>query len=240
MQVPDKNPFKFTLEDAKEAFPMAYLEWWESTEREKYRLEHDDVYWLETHIEQMLVHTLSTSDAVKIFANKKKAKSILKKWMADKRKELSWLDEEERDQKNRVAKLPLNRHDKEQANWFNGAIIEGRREEIRLRLKKCDTMLMFLSPDKNNVMANGAKDIIKAKDIPMDYLIDFNSSGSALCIWHDEKTPSMHWNRKTNRVKCFGCDMGGDTIDVVIQLQGVDFKEALGVLLSSYAQNPKQ
>jgi hypothetical protein len=44
-------------------------------------------------------------------------------------------------------------------------------------------------------------EIRRAKKFPVEQLIQFNNRGFALCLWHTEKTPSMHL--KDNRVYCF-------------------------------------
>jgi len=43
---------------------------------------------------------------------------------------------------------------------------------------------------------------------------------------HGDKNPSLSFDKKTNQYKCFGCDLGGDTIDLVMQANSVGFKEA--------------
>ncbi len=68
----------------------------------------------------------------------------------------------------------------------------------------------------------------KAKEYPIDELIEFNRAGMAYCIWHDEKHPSMHYYKKSNKVKCFGgCGKSGDSIDVCMQLYRLNFIEAV-------------
>jgi DNA primase len=48
-----------------------------------------------------------------------------------------------------------------------------------------------------------------------------------LCPFHDEKTPSFNVNPSTGLFHCFGCGKGGDTIDFVRQMEGLDFREAI-------------
>jgi hypothetical protein len=73
-------------------------------------------------------------------------------------------------------------------------------------------------------------DIQNYKHIPISEVMDFNGYGFANCIWHDEKTPSMKYYEKTNSVYCFSCNKNGDVIDVVQQLNKVDFKGAIEIL----------
>lgn len=75
---------------------------------------------------------------------------------------------------------------------------------------------------KQNISDN---DITRAREFPIDQLIEFNRAGFARCIWHQEKTPSMHL--KGNHVYCFSCQHHGDAIEVYMQIHGVDFKNAV-------------
>lgn len=72
-------------------------------------------------------------------------------------------------------------------------------------------------------------DVLRARDYPISQLMTFKHR-IALCIWHTEKTPSLHLY-PTNTVHCFGCDKTGDAIDVCMQLTNCSFKEALSKLI---------
>lgn len=49
----------------------------------------------------------------------------------------------------------------------------------------------------------------------------------ALCFMHNEKTPSLYFYVDTNSFYCFGCQKGGNSIDLVMQVKKCDFKTAL-------------
>jgi DNA primase len=49
----------------------------------------------------------------------------------------------------------------------------------------------------------------------------------ALCFSHREKSPSLSFNKAKNYWKCFGCDLKGGTIKLVMSYLGCDFKNAL-------------
>jgi DNA primase len=49
----------------------------------------------------------------------------------------------------------------------------------------------------------------------------------ALCCFHQERSPSLHVDRKRNLFCCFGCGAKGDGIEFVRRAQGVDFAEAV-------------
>lgn len=72
--------------------------------------------------------------------------------------------------------------------------------------------------------------IARAKEYPIIELIDFNRQGTRLCLWHQEKTPSLHYNKKNNRVHCFGCGKNADSIDVYQHEHNCDFITAVNAL----------
>jgi DNA primase len=80
-------------------------------------------------------------------------------------------------------------------------------------------------------------DEIKARldiaDAVQEYLpLKPAGSGSfkGLCPFHHEKTPSFYVNRPRQSWHCFGCDTGGDVISFVMQMEGMEFREALELL----------
>jgi DNA primase len=48
-----------------------------------------------------------------------------------------------------------------------------------------------------------------------------------LCPFHTEKTPSFNVNASMQRYKCFGCNLGGDVLQFVMEIERVSFFEAL-------------
>lgn len=48
----------------------------------------------------------------------------------------------------------------------------------------------------------------------------------SLCPFHDDQRPSMTYNSRHNRYRCFVCDAHGDTIDLVMKYLHKDFREA--------------
>jgi DNA primase len=51
-----------------------------------------------------------------------------------------------------------------------------------------------------------------------------------LCPFHQEKTPSFGVNQTRQFYKCFGCGVGGDVFQFVMQLDGLTFPETLKLL----------
>jgi DNA primase len=48
-----------------------------------------------------------------------------------------------------------------------------------------------------------------------------------LCPFHSEKTPSFMVNEEMGLYKCFGCNQGGDVIKFLMEIEGIEFREAL-------------
>lgn len=76
----------------------------------------------------------------------------------------------------------------------------------------------------------GSMNVQKAKQYPIDQIMEFSGYGFAKCLWHSEKTASMKLYKKTNRIKCFGCQINEDAIGVYMKLHGVDFNSAVKAL----------
>lgn len=53
------------------------------------------------------------------------------------------------------------------------------------------------------------------------------SSHKGLCPFHDENTPSFSVSEPKRIYHCFGCGEGGDAVDFLMKMEGLDFIEAL-------------
>lgn len=63
--------------------------------------------------------------------------------------------------------------------------------------------------------------------------IKLEKSGSnfkARCPFHNEKTPSFYVSTDRDSYHCFGCDKGGDIINFIEEIEGVDFLGAIKIL----------
>lgn len=52
----------------------------------------------------------------------------------------------------------------------------------------------------------------------------------ALCPFHNERSPSFVLYLETNSAYCFGCNAGGDTIELIRKLERLTFPEAINEL----------
>ena len=55
-----------------------------------------------------------------------------------------------------------------------------------------------------------------------------------LCPFHSEKTPSFSINQQRQIYKCFGCGAGGGTINFIMEIEHLEFIEAMQYLADRY------
>ena len=77
----------------------------------------------------------------------------------------------------------------------------------------------------------GNDDLKYAKYKPIENFLTFDRAGFTKCIWHSEKTPSLHKITGINRVYCFGCHKNASVIDVVMEIHQCKLPEALKIIL---------
>ncbi len=75
-------------------------------------------------------------------------------------------------------------------------------------------------------LASRVRALVSARDAAERYGFTPNRAGYICCPFHSERTPSLKlfpdggWH-------CFGCGKGGSSIDFVMELFGVDFRQAV-------------
>jgi hypothetical protein len=69
-------------------------------------------------------------------------------------------------------------------------------------------------------------DIEAAKEYPIEQLIDFQR-GKAFAWCHEDKNPSMFHATRTNKAICPVCDKFYNPIDVLMERDGMSFKDAV-------------
>jgi len=82
------------------------------------------------------------------------------------------------------------------------------------------------------IQSTSTDEMERAKEYPIEELLQFGHDKKAKCIWHNEKSGSLHLY-PTNKVYCFGCSKGGDAIDVYMALHNVPIKEAITYLANN-------
>lgn len=108
------------------------------------------------------------------------------------------------------------------------------------KLKEARYYLSILSPrskqdifDENNAVSQrgvSEAQIAAAREVPIDSLMDFSRNHKGLCVFHNEKTPSMHLF-PDNHAYCFSCSKGGDAIAVYRAIYECGFTEAVRALI---------
>jgi len=74
-------------------------------------------------------------------------------------------------------------------------------------------------------------------DIVSSY-VDLKKRGRnffGLCPVHNEKTPSFSINPEKQIYKCFGCGIGGSSIDFIMEVEKLDFVDAIRYLADQYS-----
>jgi len=197
--------------------------------------EDDLMYWLELEW-HWREHQPRFTDK-ELLAIFPEAKTVLAKKIKD------W--EAERVKATAVVKDKLksiNQHSPPQDHWFWKAVVKclympavmtAKRQLARLnRLKN----LASDKPMSKNWITQ--TDIEIARTTPIADLVSqftkLRKTGKTfigLCPLHQERTPSFTVYLESNSWHCYGCGIGGDTINLVRELQGLSFLEAVRYLI---------
>lgn len=79
-------------------------------------------------------------------------------------------------------------------------------------------------------------DVERAKEYPIGEMMLTKRTGASggreyyICSLHSEKTGSFVWYKEKNRWRCFGCGEYGDSVDLHMKLNNVDFIHAVKAL----------
>ncbi len=85
-------------------------------------------------------------------------------------------------------------------------------------------------------MSSGTTEEIKARINIVELIstyVRLEKAGAhykACCPFHQERSPSFMVNEEKNMWHCFGCGKGGDAFAFVMEIEGLDFREALELL----------
>ena len=75
------------------------------------------------------------------------------------------------------------------------------------------------------------EDIERAKEYPVENLIELDSRGKAIAWCHDDKNASMTLWKGKNRVRCWACSKTYNPIDILVERDGLSFIEAVKRLI---------
>ena len=114
----------------------------------------------------------------------------------------------------------INKTKDEFTRWFKTEVLRITDGEI---LDKYEKRLRKLTPPRKGLITD--EDIQRAKEYPFNQLIEVNKSGFALCPFHNEKKPSFYVRK--NFYYCFSCGKSGDTIDFLMETEGLSFIDAV-------------
>jgi DNA primase len=106
-------------------------------------------------------------------------------------------------------------------------------ESIEERVKICEKNISMLEFDMSPGSAKHTLNIAKAKEFPITNMVEFNRAHKALCLWHTDSNPSMHYYKRNNMVYCFVCNQSGDAIDVAQKMYGLEFAAAVKKLTNN-------
>lgn len=118
--------------------------------------------------------------------------------------------------------------DKRGANEITIGFIEAIQERLSKRLEELQKKLRFLRhKPKDGTISN--LDVLRAKQVRITDLIKVPASKKILCLFHTDKSPSMHVYPTSYH--CFSCGAHGDVIDFVQKVYGISFIEAVKRLI---------
>jgi DNA primase len=55
----------------------------------------------------------------------------------------------------------------------------------------------------------------------------YNKKMTVHCLFHDDRCPSLCLYEETNTYYCFACGANGDSYNMIMKLENIDFKQAL-------------
>lgn len=127
----------------------------------------------------------------------------------------------------RWAKCYKNSFDRNDSFWWREFIKEYYDESVQ-KLKKLETNLYFVrNSDKIKKEEITPDMIARARDYPITELVEVNSAGFAHCVSgeHGDEHASMFC--KNNFGYCFSCNYSADAIKIVMDINGLNFVQAV-------------
>src|SRR5699024_6848708 len=94
----------------------------------------------------------------------------------------------------------------------------------------------------NNEIIEKVKDRSDIVEVVSDYL-PLKKAGAnyvGLCPFHNEKTPSFSVSNSKQFFHCFGCGVGGDSIEFIMKKENLEFVDAIKLLADKYGIEIKE
>lgn len=85
----------------------------------------------------------------------------------------------------------------------------------------------FNKPPKDDITD---EEIVEARQVSIEMLVEFDRSRKTRCPFHDDKSPSAYMGRN-NRLICPVCNKMWSTIDILVDRDGMTFKQAVKYLV---------
>ncbi len=120
-------------------------------------------------------------------------------------------------------------------NWRDDLIKERGRSDIRSLEKTIgraqngirivESVGNSRSQEKQNKITITSQMVVKAREYPLEKLVEINRQGFTRCFVHADKKPSAYC--KGNFIHCFVCNKSWDTIAVLMERDGMSFRDAV-------------
>ena len=128
----------------------------------------------------------------------------------------------------------LSRRYSDKNDWFIDWLIDRTYRHGNTVRRKMRQWEFHLRPRSEKLKLKSF-DLEAIKNVPIGQFLEAPAMGGAhrsvyKCVFHNEKTASMVWYKKQNRVHCFGCGRFGSVIDVVMERNRWDFKKTCDFL----------
>ena len=175
-------------------------------------------------------HTFYETTNREIFILKTKDfKKNIERWIKDENKAIKTYLADKKETENGVERMALSYSDKQNKLWYGTMVHDVLIKMSEKRISQLESVLREIPTSTSNIK-EWTGDIDEARKVPITKFIEFRG-GKVRCLWHQEKTPSMHYNSKINKVHCFGkCNESHSVIDVVMKLYGYTLPEAIKFL----------
>lgn len=109
--------------------------------------------------------------------------------------------------------------------------LELQHEATSQTVKQLRGKLLWLERPRQTGEIDWEKKKRLAREVPITNFVEVDRSGFARCPLHGEKTASFKYYAKDNKWHCFGCNTGGDVIDLVSAMKDLDFRKAINFLI---------